>query len=141
VRLADDAVGADEVSDPSRIIVRRTAGSAIPEGDLPIRVGQERELEVVLVLEGGVGRAAVEADADDGGVLLLVVVREVPEPGTFRGSAGCIGFRIEPEDDVAPAVIAQSDLASFLIDCFEVGSAVARNGSRGAGGAGHEGRL
>ena len=126
MRLADHTVRADEVGDPPRIFFLWTAGRAIPNGDLPLCVGDEWEFKIVLIPESGVGHRLVEADTDDSGVLFLIVIREVPEPGTFRGSAGCIGFRIEPKDDVSPAVIAEGDLASFLIGPFEVGGPVAR---------------
>jgi hypothetical protein len=125
VRLSNEAVRTDEVSDPARIIVLRAARRTIAHRDLSIGIGEERKLEIVLVPERRVGLRVVEADSDDRGIFLLVGIGEVPEPGTFGGSAGGVGLWIEPEDDVPAPVVAESDISSFLVGCFEIGSAVA----------------
>jgi hypothetical protein len=47
----------------------------------------------------------VEARAKDGGVLLFVLVDEVPEPGTLCRSTRCVSLRIKPQHDLAAAQI------------------------------------
>lgn len=91
-----------------------------------IDIADEREREVVLRRELLAVFATIEADADDLGVLRLELFVEVPEPGTFRGSAGCVGLRKEPEDDFLSAIVFQTDRPVVMIDSVEVGSSIAR---------------
>jgi hypothetical protein len=72
---------------------------AIGRADLPVGVAEQREVEPVLVCECFVVGGGVEGDAEDDRVFLVVVRFQVAEPATFRGSAGRIGFREEPQDD------------------------------------------
>jgi hypothetical protein len=132
VRLADHPVRTDEVGDPPRELLGRTAGCSIAERDCPVGVGDERKVEFVFVSECRVVLRVVEADADDRSVLLLIGIGEVPEPGTFGCSARCVGLRIEPENDVPPAVIAERNPLPLEGSSFEVGSEVARLERQGA---------
>ena len=77
-----------------------------------------RELPVLL--------RRVEADAEDLRVLLLVLPDEVPEPGTFLRSTGCVGLRIEPEHHFLSAQIAQANGIAVVVDRLEVGRSVTR---------------
>ena len=91
-----------------------------------IDVGDQRKREIELRGEALAVLTAIEAGADDLGVFRLVLLVEVPEPGTFCGSAGCIGFRKKPENDFLAAQIAQPDGPVVMIDGIEVGSNIAR---------------
>ena len=90
-----------------------------------VGVAEEWEGEVELLREAGVFFPGVEADAEDDGVLCFVLRDEVPEPGTFDRSAGCVGLRIEPEDDLAAAEIAEAYRIAVLVTAFEVRSLIA----------------
>src|SRR5262249_8257138 len=91
-----------------------------------VGVAQEGEVELVLFGEAGVCGGIVEADAEDLDVLRVVLILEVPEPGTFGRSAGGVGLRIEPEDDFAAAVVGQPPRLSGVILHFEVRRSIAR---------------
>jgi hypothetical protein len=118
--LGDLPLFVDDVGDAPGVLVLRAVAGAVGEADLSVAVGEEREGEIELGREALVLRARVEADSDDLRVLLLVFVLEVPEPGTLDRSAGCIGLRIEPEDDFLPAQIAQAERLAVMVDGVEV---------------------
>jgi len=114
------AVLVDDVRDALRVLVFRRGGRAVGQADLAVGVAEQREVELELVGEAAVGVDVVEADAEDLDVLGRVLVVKVPEPGTLGRSAGCVGLRIEPEDDFAAAVVAQLPVAAGVIDDFEI---------------------
>jgi len=120
MRLRNLPVLVDDVGDAARVLVLFRLRRAVSDADLAIGVAQERKGEVEFLRELRVRFAIVEADAEDFGVLLFVLGREVPEPGTFERSAGCGGLRIEPEDDFLSAQIAKPHCVPFVIDDFEV---------------------
>jgi len=122
VRLQDRAVLADHVGDPARVLVLLRIGGAVGDADLPLRVADQREREVELFREALVLFPRVEADAEDLGVLCLVLLDEVPEPGTLDRSARGVGLRIEPEDDLFAAQVAQPDGGAAMVDAFEIRS-------------------
>jgi hypothetical protein len=102
VGLLDLAVGADQVADAFRAAGLGVVAGAVGEADLAVRVAQQREVVVELLREGRVGLRGVEADPEDLDALLVVLVLEVAEPATLLGSAGGVGLRVEPEDDLLP---------------------------------------
>jgi len=124
MRLGDFPVLVDHVRDAARVLVRRLLGGAVREADLAVGVAEEREGELELAGEAGVFLLRVEADAEDDGVLRFVLADEVPEPGTFDRSAGCVGLRIEPEHDLLAAQVAEADGVAIVIDRFEVGGLI-----------------
>ncbi len=124
--LGDAAVLVDQVRDAAGVLVFRTAGGTVGNADLPIRVADQRKSEPVFRGELPVLFGRVEADPDDRGVLFPVLLGQVPEPGPFRGSPGCVGLWIEPEDDFLSAQIAQADALSFMVDGFEIGCGISR---------------
>ena len=125
MRLGDLAVLVDHVGDAAGVLVLRRLGGAVGEADLAAGVAEELEGEVVFLGEGGVLSFAVETDAEDGGVLRRILLAEVPEPGTFPRSAGCIGLRIEPEHHLAPAEVAELHAVAVVIGDVEIGSFLA----------------
>ena len=78
-----------------------------------------------LLGEGLVVGRLVETDAEDAGVLLLVLFDEVPEPGPFFRSAGCVGLRVEPQDDLAATQVAEANGIVFVIQDIEIGGLLA----------------
>jgi hypothetical protein len=113
--LGDLPLLVDHIGDPFRVLVLRRIGRTIRNPDLAVRVAQQREREVVLFGELRIGSDVIETDAEDRGVLRLVLRGEVPEPGTLGRSAGRIGLRIKPEHHLAPAQIVQRNLAAAVI--------------------------
>ena len=97
---------------------------AIGRADLPVRVAEQREVEVVLVCERFVVGGGVEGDAEDDRVLLVVVRFQVAEPATLRGSAGRIGLREEPQDDGLAREVRQLHGLAIVIAAHEVGRLV-----------------
>jgi len=124
MRLRDPAVLVDHVGDAAGVFVGRLLGGAVGEADLAVGVAEEREGELELAGELLVFFAGVEADAEDCGVLRGVLAGEVPEPGTFERSAGCVGLRVEPEDDLPAAQVAQADGVAVVILRFEIGGLI-----------------
>jgi hypothetical protein len=125
MRLGDLPLLVDHIRDPFRVLVLRGVRCAVCESDAPIGIAQQREREVELFGELGVGCDVIETDAEDRGVLRLVFGDEVPEPGTLGRSARCVGLRIKPEHDLASAQIVQRNLAAAMIGHLEVRSLVA----------------
>jgi len=124
MRLRDPAVLVDHVCDAARVLVARFFRGAVREADLVVGVAEELEGEVELLFEAGVFLLRVEADAEDDGVLRFVLADEVPEPGTFDGSARCVGLRIEPEHDFLAAQVAEANRVAVVILRFEIGSLI-----------------
>lgn len=125
VRLGHLPLFVDHVRDAAGVLVFRGLGGAVREADLALRVAEQREGEVVLLREAGVGFLVVEADAEDSGVLGFVLFDEVPEPGPFPRSTGCVGLRIEPEHDFLAAQVGKAHAIALVIVDVEVGSLLA----------------
>ena len=125
IRLRDLAVLVDHVRDALRVLVFRIRRRSVRETDLVVGVAEQRKVESILLREIGVLFARVETRADDRDVLLLVLVGEVPEPGTLGRSPSGVRFRIEPEDKFLAAKVVQADRTSVLIKGRKVGSWVA----------------
>jgi len=126
VGLGDLPVFIDDVGDAAGVLVFRGFRGAVGEADLAFGVAEKRKGEVELLRERGVLFLVVEADAEDLGVLRFILRREVPEPGTLTRSTGCVGLRIEPEDDLLPAQIAETHAIAVVIGHVEIRSSVAR---------------
>ena len=124
--LRDLSLLVDDVGNAPRVLVFRTVARAIAQTDGTIFVGQQREREPELLRKPLVLVRRIEADAEDLRVFIRVLRREVPEPGTFSRSAGCIRLRIEPEDHFLPPQIGQLDALSFMRGSFEIRSSITR---------------
>jgi hypothetical protein len=124
MRLGDLPVLVDDVRDAACVLVLRTFGGAVRNRQFPIGVTQQREGEVELLGEARVVLGGVEADTEDLGVARLVLVFEVPEPGTFGRSTRGVGFRIEPEDDLVAAEVAEPHAFAVVIDGIECGGRI-----------------
>jgi len=124
MRLRDVALLVDHVRDAAGVLVALALARAVGEAELAVGIAEELEGELELLREGGVLFRRVEADAEDDGVLRVVLLDEVPEPGTLDRSAGCVGLRIKPEDDFLPAQVAQADRAAVVIARLEIRSRI-----------------
>ena len=124
MRLSDFPVLVDHICDPACVFVLRRVCGAVRESDLPIGVAKERKREAVLLREMRVVLDRVEADAGDLRVLLLVFAGKVPEPGTLGRSASGVSLRIEPEDELLAAEVAQLHAIAVVIGHLEIGSGI-----------------
>jgi hypothetical protein len=125
VHLRYAAVFVDHVSDATGIFVLRRARGAVGQADLAVGIAEQREWELVFFREAGAVLDLVEADAEDLGVLGFVFVDEVPEPGPFERSPGCVRFGKEPEHDFLAAKVLQLHRARMMIADFEIGRRIA----------------
>jgi len=126
VGLRDLALFIDHVGDAAGVFVLFRVAGTVGQADLVVGVAEEGEGEVVLLGEVFVLGLGVETDPEDLRVLRVVLGLEVPEPGTLARSAGCVGLRVEPEDDFLAAQIAETDGVAVVINGFEIGSSLAR---------------
>lgn len=124
--LLDTPLRVDQVGNALRVLVGSRPGSAVCETETPVPVGDEWEGEPLLVGEGAARVGAIEADADDLGAELPVILVSVPEPETFGRSPGGVGLREEPEDDPLPAQVAQAYGPPEMIGGVEVGRGLPR---------------
>ena len=113
--------GVDQVRYPAWMLRRRIFGCSVGQSDLPIGIAEQGEFEVELFGERLVLRCRVEADSQDLAVLLLELVGEIAEPATLGRSAGGVGLRIEPEQDVLSAKVGQRERVSLMCLDGEVG--------------------
>jgi hypothetical protein len=126
VGLRDLSFLIDHVRDAARVLVIVGITGAVGEADLVLGVAEQREGEVVFLGEAFVGGLIVEAGSEDLGVFRFVLRLEVPEPGTLARSTGGVGLRVKPEDDFAPAKIAETDAIAVVIDDIKVGCFLSR---------------
>lgn len=122
MRLRDLPVLVDDVRDAASVLILRRVGGAVGEPDFALGVAEEGEGEVVFLREGGVRPLIVEAGAKDRRVFGGVLLAEVPEPGTFPRSTGCVGLWIEPEHDLASAKVAELHAIAVVVGDIEIGS-------------------
>jgi hypothetical protein len=123
--LGDRAILIDHIRDAAGVLVFRGGRCAVGEADLAIGVAEQGEGKVIFLCERGVGLLVIETDAEDLGVLRFVLLREVPEPGTFPRSTGGVGFRVEPEHDLLAAQVAEAHAVAVMVGDVEVGSGIA----------------
>jgi hypothetical protein len=126
VGLGDLPFFVDHVGDTAGVFVLFGLTGPVGQADRVVRVAEEGEGEFVFFGESLVLGLGVETDAEDLRVLRFVLGLEVPEPGTFARSAGCVGLRVEPEDDFLAPQIAEADDVAVVIGGLEIGSSLAR---------------
>jgi hypothetical protein len=124
MHLRDASFLVDQVRDASCVLIFWRFSRAIRKTDLVVGIAQQRKIELLFVGEFLVRFDAVEAGAEDLGVLGGVVGGEVSEPETLGGSTGCVGFRKEPKDDFLSAVVAELYSAAGVIGRLELGSSI-----------------
>src|SRR5206468_12870232 len=89
---------------------------------LSVVVAQEREVEVILVLEFYMALRVVAAHAQDDRALGRHAAEIVAETARFLRAPGRVVFRIEVEDDLLAAEVFQRHLASVVCGQREVRS-------------------
>jgi hypothetical protein len=122
MRLHDRPFFVDHVGDPPGVFALLRIRCPVRKADLSLRIAEERKGKPELFGETPILFRRIEAHAEDFRVLRLVLLDEVPEPGTLKRSTRCVRFRIEPEHHLAAVKLAQSDAVSFMIGDIEVRS-------------------
>jgi hypothetical protein len=90
-----------------------------------LRVREEREGKVVLLLELHVLRLAVGRDAEHDGTCALELGVRVADPLGLHRAAGSVVLGIEVEDDRLAAKIGEADALTGVGRCAEVGCRLA----------------
>jgi hypothetical protein len=74
-----------------------------------IGIAEQGEIELLFLLEGGLGFDGIGAEAEDGDVQFIKIFFCVTKLGRFDGSTGGVGFRKEKEKNAMALEIAQGD--------------------------------
>ena len=81
---------------------------------LVIRVAQQREIDVFLLLEQRLGLDGIRAHAEDGHAQLVETPLCVAKLGRFDGSTGSAGFGEEKEEDALTGEVFERDFLAFV---------------------------
>lgn len=123
VRLADHAIGIDQVRAPLRPLRHRLFGNAlrlVQLADGVIGVGEKAEREAVLLREPSVVLDRVEGRAEDLDAELFELWGSITEPLAFARSPVGERFGEPPERDPAAAQVGERDGTSVLVREREV---------------------
>ena len=123
--LLDCSVAIDDHTDALRALLRVDIGT-VGGSDGPVGVADQREREVMLLGELLVVGCGVEGDADDRGVLPVVVRLQVAEPATFRSSAWRVGLGEEPEHYPFPLEVRELHRIAVVVAADEIWCLVPR---------------
>jgi hypothetical protein len=85
-----------------------------------VRIGEQREIQIVFLFEFCLPLNGVRAAAEDDGVQLVEFFLGVAKLGRFVGSTGSVGLGKEIQDDVFPAKILQRHFFPVISRQFEV---------------------
>ena len=128
VDLPDHAVGVDQIGDPPRVfgmgIIGR-AGGPVAGADLAFDIGDQREVEVLVLCESAVVLDGVEGGADDADTEPLEVGGSITEPLSLDRSTPGRGLREPPEGDPMAALVGEPEASAPRVGEVEVGSEVA----------------
>ena len=97
-------------------------------------VAEQRKIEIVLGLEGGLGIDRIGAHAEDGDAELVELFFCVAKLGRLDRSTGSTGFGVEEEEDALAGEVLERDFFAFVGQLAEGGGFGAyfehRNSSR-----------
>jgi hypothetical protein len=120
--LGDLSFFVDHVSDPTGELVGQLFAGPIDQSDFPIGIRDQTKRKLELLRELPILFRGVEAAAQNDRILCLVLRGEVPEPGTFRRSPGCVGLGVKPENDLLSPQVHEAHRLPILIGSLEIGS-------------------
>jgi hypothetical protein len=86
-----------------------------------VGVGEQGEIELLLLLERGLGFDGIGAEAEDGDVELVEVFFCVTKLGRFDGSTGSVGFGVEKEEDPLAFEVGEGEICAVVGFETEVG--------------------
>jgi hypothetical protein len=72
-------------------------------------IAEQREIQILLGFEGGLGFDGIGAEAEDGDVELVEVFFCVAKLGRFDGSTGGIGFGVEEEEEALAGEVSEGE--------------------------------
>ena len=102
--FADEEGAADDAHEGAAHELFFLPGAEFLDG-LVSGIAEEREVEFLLFLEGGLGFDGIGAHAEDGHTLFVEFLFCVTKLGRFDGSTGGVGFGIEEEEDAVAAEV------------------------------------
>jgi hypothetical protein len=88
-------------------------------------IAKQGKVELLLLLERGLGFDGIGAHAEDGHTVLVELLLCVTKLGRFDGSTGGVGFGVEEEEDALALEVTQGDEGVIIRFETEVGSFVA----------------
>jgi hypothetical protein len=106
--FADEKRAADDAHEGAAHELFFLPGAEFCDG-LVSGIGEQRKIEIVLGLEGGLGFDRIGAHAEDGHIVLVELVLCVAKLGRFDGSTRGVGFGVEKEEDAVAFEITQRD--------------------------------
>jgi len=77
-------------------------------------IAEQKEIEILLGLEGGLGIDGIGAHAEYGDAVLVEIFFCVAKLGRFNGSTRGIGFGIEEEEDALAGIVFKGDGFAFV---------------------------
>ena len=84
-------------------------------------IAEKGEIQILFLLEGGLGFDGVGAEAEDGDVELVEIFFCVAKLGRFDGSTGGVGFGVEKEEDALAGEVGEGEDGAVVGFQGEVG--------------------
>jgi hypothetical protein len=116
--FADEEGAADDAHEGAAHELFFLPGSELLDGFVG-GIAEQKEIEILLGLEGGLGIDGIGAHAEDGDAEFVEVIFCVAKLGRFNGSTGGVGFGIEKEEDALAGEVFQRDglvLVGFQVE-------------------------
>jgi hypothetical protein len=114
VDARDVAVLVDQNADAIGVTCLIIGTRAVCDSHAAIGIAEQGEGKLVLIGELGIPFNVVEADTQDLDIILIEVGDLIAEPATLDRSAGGIGLRIEPENNLAAAQFRERNTLAFM---------------------------
>jgi hypothetical protein len=119
--FADEERAADDAHEGAAHELFFLPGAEFFDG-LVGRIGEQREIEIVLCLERGLRFDGIRTHAKDRHAALIELLLCVTKLGRFDGSTGGVGFGVEEEEDALALEIIQGDKCVIIRFETETGS-------------------
>ena len=111
--LADEEGAADDAHGRLAHELLFLPGTEFLDGFV-VGIAEQREIEILLFLEGGLGLYGIGAHAKDGDAELVEFWFCVTKLGRFYGSTGGVGFGEEKEEDAPAREVFERDFFVFV---------------------------
>lgn len=111
--FADEESAADDAHEGAAHELFFLPGAELLDGFVG-GIAKQREIEIVLGLEGGLCFDGIGAHAEDGHAELVEIFFCVTKLGRFDGSTGSVGFWVEEEEDALAGEVFEGDEFVFV---------------------------
>jgi hypothetical protein len=111
--FADEKGAADDTHEGAAHELFFLPGAEFLDG-LVCGIAEQREIQIVLGLEGGLGFDGISAHAEDGDAVLVEIFFCVTKLGRFDGSTGSVGFGVEEDEDALAGEVFERDEFVFV---------------------------